>query len=323
MKSNNIKLGIFFTGGLVILIITLYILGSKQNLFESNIILHTNFRDAKGLQEGSSVRFIGISIGSVDQISIINDSMVHVSMKINKNHADFIKKDASAVISTDGLMGNKLITIMPGKALAQVVLDGDTIKAQKPIGMENVMNSVLENSRNLEELTKNLIDITAKISSGQGLVGKLLFDSTTSNDFQNIVSSTTAVAMNLQTTTSNVSDISKKIKNGEGTIGKLVYNDSIADGVNAIMDSLITASANINRATREMNNFTQKLNDGNGPLNRLVNDSIMAENLDKTIINVKERSEELEETIEIVNDSWILNLFSKNKKRQKENLEDY
>ena len=322
MKTNNLKLGIFFTGGLIILIVSLYMVGSRQNLFKSNITIHSHFTNALGLKEGSSVRFVGIPIGAVDQISIINDSMVHVTMKINKDHAEFIKKDASALITTDGLMGNQLVTIMPGGSLERPVLDGDTISTQKAVGVETVMSSVLENSRNLEVLTHSFIDITSRISSGEGLVGQLFFDSATSNRFESIIRSISESTHNLEMATLNVLDISNEITNENGTIGKLVYDDSIAQGVHTIMDSLKTASTNINKASREINSFTHSLNDGNGPLRRLVRDSIMAQNLDKAIANAKERSEELEETIELVNNGRILNLFSGNKKSKQKKQEE-
>jgi phospholipid/cholesterol/gamma-HCH transport system substrate-binding protein len=275
-----------------------------------------------GLQEGGSVRFVGITIGSVHQINIVNDTLVNVAMKIGKEHSRFIQQDATAVINSDGLMGNKLISILPGQEVSRHVSDGDTIQSKKPIGMENVMNSVLENSRNLETLTKNLINITEKISDGKGMVGKLLFDTATSRDFEQIIAKTNRMSDNLEDATANIHEISEKITKGEGTLGKLVYNDSLANSVNGIMDSLTTASGNINAASRDINTFTEKLNSGKGPISRLVYDTAMAENLDETIINARERSAELEETIEIVNESWILNLFSKRKKKD-ESADDY
>lgn len=300
------------------MIVFLFIIGSRQNLFDDTITLKTQVTDAVGLQEGSSVRFMGINIGSVERISIVNDTSVSIILMIDNDQAPFITKDSKAVINSDGLMGNKLITLIAGTNSSDAVVDGDEIASLKPIGMENVMNSVLENSRNLEKLTTNLIEITAEISSGKGLIGKLLFDSTAVNEFERVMTSTSQMAKNLESTTANFQDVSNKISNGEGTLGRLIYDNSIANGLTNIIDSLSSASSNMNEATMQINDFSRKLNNGNGAMSRLVNDTTMANNLDETIENAKERTAELEETIDIVNDSWILNLFGGNKKKKKQ-----
>jgi phospholipid/cholesterol/gamma-HCH transport system substrate-binding protein len=315
MKNKNVRLGIFFSGGLIILIATLFVVGSKQNLFESNITLRSYFTDAMGLREGSSVRYVGITVGSVNDVSIVNDTAISVTMTINKNKARYITKDAQAVINSDGLMGNKLVTILPGTPDAGPVEDLDEIPSKKPIGIDNVMNSVLENSKNLEELTENLVAMSSKINSGRGLVGKLLFDTIIERRFSNTLLHIDQVVGILESATDNINQMTEKTANGEGSLGKLINDDAVAIGITNIIDSLSVASTNLSSATDEINTFTEKLNDGRGPLSKLVYDTAMADNLNQTIINAKDRTAELEETIELVNDSWILNLFSgKNKK---------
>ncbi|NJN27011.1 MAG: MCE family protein [Cyclobacteriaceae bacterium] len=183
MKNRNLKLGIFFTGSLLVLIVALFIIGARQNLFESNIVLKTYFKNALGLQEGSTVRYVGITIGSVEDVSIVDDTSVFVSLKISEKHAQYIFKNATAEISSDGLMGNKLVNIVPGKKVAKPVEDGDEIASQEPVGIEKVMTSLLNNSKNLEHITENLTKITNRINAGEGLVGRLLFDKNTSEGF--------------------------------------------------------------------------------------------------------------------------------------------
>jgi phospholipid/cholesterol/gamma-HCH transport system substrate-binding protein len=318
MDNKNIKLGLFFSGGLIILVVILYIVGSKQNMFEKNIELISSFTDAQGLQEGSAVRFIGITIGSVDEISIANDTCINVSMIINKEQSRFITSDAFATINSDGLMGNKLITIVPGSSLSDPIEDGDEIQSKKPVGLDNIMNSVLENSRNLEDLTSNLVEISDHISSGEGLIGKLLYDTVTAQKVDRMTSEANQMINNLNSTSANIKQVSEEITEGKGTLGRLINDTTLVNNIDYIMDSLSIASSNINSASIEFKEFAENLNNGIGPLGRLVNDSVMADNLNQTIANAKERTEELEETIEIVNDSWILNLFSKNRRNDED-----
>ena len=68
-SSNKIKLGIFVTLGLVVLILAIYFIGEKQLLFQSTFRLSGVFEDVAGLQPGNNVRLSGINIGTIESIS--------------------------------------------------------------------------------------------------------------------------------------------------------------------------------------------------------------------------------------------------------------
>ena len=65
MKKTKraLRLGIFVASALLLFIVAIYLIGSKQNLFTSNTDIHASFRDIRGLMPGNQVRFAGINIG--------------------------------------------------------------------------------------------------------------------------------------------------------------------------------------------------------------------------------------------------------------------
>src|SRR4051812_28244697 len=107
----RIRLGIFVSIGVALLIVTIYVIGKKQNLFGTTFKVSGIFHNVSGLQVGSNVRFSGISIGTVENIEIITDSTVRVDMILEEKTRKFIKKDAKASIGSEGLMGNKIVNI--------------------------------------------------------------------------------------------------------------------------------------------------------------------------------------------------------------------
>ena len=113
-SANKIKLGIFVSLGLVVLILAIYYIGEKQLLFQSTFRLTGVFTDVGGLQAGNNVRLSGISIGTVESISLISDTTVRVEIVIDESSRKFIKKDAIATIGSEGLIGNKVLVINPG-----------------------------------------------------------------------------------------------------------------------------------------------------------------------------------------------------------------
>ena len=99
-STNKIKLGIFVSLGLVVLILAIYFIGEKQLLFKNTFRLSAVFEDVGGLQIGNNVRLSGINIGTVENISLISDTSVSVEVLIDENTRKFIKKDAVASIGS-------------------------------------------------------------------------------------------------------------------------------------------------------------------------------------------------------------------------------
>lgn len=115
--SKNIRVGLFVMIGTAFLIFALYLIGAKQNLFGSTFRLKAQFKNVNGLMAGNNVRFTGIDVGTVESVDILNDTTVNVTMVIEDKVQEFIKKNATAAVGTDGLMGNKLININAGDGM--------------------------------------------------------------------------------------------------------------------------------------------------------------------------------------------------------------
>jgi phospholipid/cholesterol/gamma-HCH transport system substrate-binding protein len=108
------RLGIFIAGGIAIFVIAIFIIGKQQNLFNPVFKVTTTFFNVSGLQVGNNVRFSGITVGTVDNITIINDSTVQVDLMIKKTVQQFIKADSKARIGSEGIIGDRVLIITQG-----------------------------------------------------------------------------------------------------------------------------------------------------------------------------------------------------------------
>ncbi len=188
-SSMKIKTGIFVTAGAAILLLIIIFIGNQRNLFRSTIRLKVNYRTVAGLQEGNFVRFAGINVGAVELIDIKNDTTVTVEMSIQKKIKQFIKADSKASIASDGLMGDKLIQILPGKDGSPVIADNGELIAVNPFDMDKAMGKVDRVFSNIDTLTGNLAAIFGKVNSGKGTLGKLINDDKVANDLQQTIAS--------------------------------------------------------------------------------------------------------------------------------------
>ncbi|MCK7517231.1 MAG: MlaD family protein [Ignavibacteriales bacterium] len=183
-SANKIKLGIFVSLGLVVLILAIYYIGEKQLLFQSTFRLTGVFTDVGGLQPGNNVRLSGISIGTVESISLISDTTVRVEIVIDESSRKFIKKDAVATIGSEGLIGNKVLVINPGTGGKKSIENNDVIQTAQPIDVDDIMVSLKTTIDNTAIITGDLAKISTNIESGKGTIGRLMMDPTWRENIQ-------------------------------------------------------------------------------------------------------------------------------------------
>lgn len=173
---NKIKLGIFVTFGIVLFLIGIYYIGETKKMFSTTYRLTALFKNVDGLQVGNNIRFAGINVGTVENIEIISDSTVKVDMILDIKTQQFIKKDAKAIIGSDGLMGNKIMNVSPGTAKYAMVENNDLIGTKIPISLDDMLLKLKNTTDNAEIITGDLAAIIGNISSGKGTIGKLFMD---------------------------------------------------------------------------------------------------------------------------------------------------
>lgn len=188
MKTANnaykIKLGIFVTIGILILFTIIFFIGSNQNLFSSKFKIYTNFNNVSGLQVGGEVRFSGISIGTIENIAIINDSTVNVTAILDNDVKKFIKKDSKASISSEGVIGDKILVISQGSSDSPEVADGSSIKSDEPVEFDAILSSIQVTAQNAEIITEEMAIMLIGINEGEGTLGKLLTDEGVAEDLE-------------------------------------------------------------------------------------------------------------------------------------------
>jgi phospholipid/cholesterol/gamma-HCH transport system substrate-binding protein len=202
------KLGMFIIIGLAAFVVTIYFVGKQKNLFGSTIRLKAMFKTVSGLKEGNNVRFSGINVGTVDNIALITDTSVLVEMIIKKEVQQFIKTDARASIGSDGLMGDKVLTIFPGTSGINTVKNNDLIAVKNAIEMDDIMNSVKTSVDNAGIITAQLAQFTYKMNNGKGALSKLISDEQFSGSLKSTL-------VNLQNSSKEFSEFSAKMNDGK------------------------------------------------------------------------------------------------------------
>ncbi|HEY4326228.1 MAG TPA: MlaD family protein [Mucilaginibacter sp.] len=204
-SGQKIKIGLFTFIGLLVIILAVFFIGNRKNLFSSTFNVYGIFKNVSGLQIGNNVRFAGINVGVVDAINIVNDSSVRVDLTLNDNVRKFIKKDSKLSIGSDGLMGDKLIVIAPGGITStQSIGEGGQLASVNPVDVDKIIAKLTGVANNAESLTSGLSQIVAKINSGQGSIGRLLNSDKMAKDMETTVKQAQTTMKNVHTTTTTL-----------------------------------------------------------------------------------------------------------------------
>lgn len=309
MGKNNkksLQLGIFVIVGLALFIWAIYFLGSQKKLFNRSITVKSQFTNVVGLVEGNKVRYSGITVGAVSEISIISDSSILVEMTVDRKISKFIRKDSKVEISSDGLMGSKIVNILPGTAAAGSVSDNEFLATINPLDLQDVLNEAKRAVDDGRIVMQNLIEITNKINSGEGDLALLINENT-------ITEQVNAIGAQIEEATGKVNRITAKIDNGEGDLGRMINDTFITTEVVQLLAKFNSLGIQADSISYELLDFSKELNSGNGIITRLVYDNNMADQLDTAIEKADAGIEEVMKAAETIENSWIFNLFSKGK----------
>jgi phospholipid/cholesterol/gamma-HCH transport system substrate-binding protein len=183
--SKLARLGAFIVLTLAILASGVFVIGSKEYLFQSTYHLKAQFDNVAGLAAGADVQVGGVHSGTVHSIELPHKpgEQVTVLMDLDKSTHEIIKHDSIASIETAGVLGNQFVAISFGSAGQAEVKDGEIIQSEPPLEMSDLFkktSGILDTSQqainNATLATAHLNSVSAKIDSGQGTVGALVND---------------------------------------------------------------------------------------------------------------------------------------------------
>ncbi len=305
--KKKFKLGLFVLIVLVGFFFAIYYVGKNRNLFHDVTRVYTVFSDIKGLGRGSNVRFSGITVGTVSDITIKNDSAVRVEISIQTDYLKFIKEDSKVEIANDGLMGNKILVIHHGSSDSPTVKAHGTLQAVTSINLEDIVSEATKIIKNARDATAIFLEVSNHLQAGKGDLGKLMYDTTLTHNLRSTINQ-------LLATSRNAKMITEAVRDGRGDLGSLIYSDTLTNSLQSSFNELAEASENVRKISRSLDTAAIRINKGNGILHTLIYDSTFVQHADSTLTNLNEGIDEITRTFTAIKNSWIINLFGGNKK---------
>ncbi|HQW22222.1 MAG TPA: MlaD family protein [Bacteroidia bacterium] len=309
-NKRKVAVGVFVLIGVLFLIGGILMIGNLHETFKKKITLVAMFDDVSGLQSGNNVWFSGVKIGSVSDLQFYSQHTVKVTMNIEEKAQPFIRKDAFVKVSTDGLIGNKILIIYGGSPQVAQISDLDSLAVEKSLSSEDVINTLQQNNKNFLAITNDIKDISAKLSKGEGTVGKLLNDEELYNHLNQAAISLQATSSHAQQITNSLSAFSEKLNTKGGLVDQLTTDTTI---FNSLRNSATSLQLMSDSASAFVNNLNKAITSNNSPAGVLMNDKESAARLQETIKNLESGSKKLDEDLEALQHNFLFRGYFKDK----------
>jgi len=313
---KKLAVGIFLFAGLTILIIGVLTIGGQHKAFTKSIQLQVVFNDVQGLQTGNNIWLSGMKVGTVKKVSFYGNSQVEVILNIERQAQQHIRKDSKARISTDGLVGNKIVVITGGSDMAATVADNDHLESDQLPGLSEMTSTLQASNGNLLAITSNLKAISEKLKSGQGTLGELLNDPSFADQIHGSLSHLQAASATSEKMIANLQDFSSRLRDPNGLANELITDTTVFSHLRHAASQLDEAAASASDFSTSLRTAGQGLNDTHSPIGLMLHDQETTDNLQRTIKNLRVSSQELSDDLLALQHNFLLRGFFKKKQKE-------
>ncbi len=265
-RSQRIRLGIFIAFALTALIISLGVIIAPA-LLEERDVYYIAFKDVSvtGLQKGSAVKYQGIQVGYVSDISIDPNDIRRIILEVSLDKGTPIKVDTKAEIAFLGITGLKLIELKSGSNESDALPPGSFITYSRSLAeqitgkaefiaekSELVLNNMIELTR--RENVESLVSLVDTLTVAVAGFNKFMAESRT--PFNNTLLNAEQASENLDSLMYYAGDILKRVNAfaASDTLHAIVNNlAAVTDELKQA--ELVRLFQEINRTLEQTNNM--------------------------------------------------------------------
>ena len=313
-NKRGVVVGLFIFVGLLLLVTCVLIIGNLHETFKKKTEIVTLFDDVSGLQVGNNIWFSGVKIGTVSSLKFYADRKVKVMMKVEDKAVPYIHQDAFVKLSTDGLIGNKILVIYGGTSKRPQISEGDTLRVEKAFSSDEMINTLQANNKNLLEITNDFKIISHKIASGEGTVGKLIGDNSLYSHLDSATLSLQNASIQAKQLITSLTIFSKGL-NKKGTLANELTTDTVV--FKSIKASVLHLQQMSDNANVFITNLKEASTNPNSTIGVLLHDEESGARIKQTIKNLEAGTLKLDQDLEAAQSSFLLKGFFKKQAKGK------
>lgn len=297
--SNELKVGVALIAAAIVFFVGLRFFQDLP-IIKGSYPLNARFQDASGLVSGNPVRMKGVSIGTVQSVTLNQaEQIVDVRFRVEEDVA--VPEGSYAKVTGFSALSGVRLAIIPGPAGSPPLASGATLPGPPEGGI-------------LERLSDRAPELASKadsVLSGANTTFSALNQqlANPSSDLRQAIRALEQTLQNvsqltgdqdaaLQQTLSNLEAITRDLEGFTGTDTDTLKANNLGQTMkrlNGALARLETNLATLETTTTNLNTLTAKMNEGEGTIGRLVNDPSLYVRLDTTAARANDILRDLKE----------------------------
>lgn len=310
--GQNVTLGIFVTVGILILVVSLYLVGRNQSMFGSSFHLRARFRNISGLQAGNNVRFSGIQAGTVGKVTVIDDTTIEIELLVSEEMKPFIRDNSVVSIGNEGLMGNKVVNITPSKLPGNLAEENELLHTKSDMNTDQMIEAFSTVGDNVEVISGGLVSTVNRINESQAL-WRILNDTVMSQELHLAVLNLRVASDNISQLTVALNDIVADVKSGRGAAGAIFTDQHVAEDLRGAVANVKTTSEESVKLLRHMDSLVsgvhRDIQHGNGLANAALHDTGMTMRVNRSLKNIEEGTASFNMSMEALKHNILLRRY--------------
>jgi phospholipid/cholesterol/gamma-HCH transport system substrate-binding protein len=252
---------------------------------------------------------------------VIDDTTIEVGFLVDKQMQSYIHQNARVSIGTEGLMGNKIINILPVNQPAPQVQEGDLLSASQAVNTDEMLQTLDKTNTNIAEISGDLKSSVRRLNESKALWG-ILNDSSLALNMKASLENISRASANVNSMTTDLHGMITDIKNGKGSLGSLlrdtVFSVSLEETLAKVKRVADKAAGLTDELNKTVDDIRRDIDKGPGTLHALLKDSAFAMKLSATMDNVQKGTESFSQDMEALKHNFLLRgYFRKLDKQQK------
>ena len=241
LRHLHQKIGIFTVGALLGMMAGLVFIGLENNYFTRKFTLSFTVQKGTSFTKGMPVKLSGFRIGRVKSIALNEQAAVDVVMQIDEKYQKWVRRDSTARLHKEGLVGDPVIEVSVGSATIPPLDNGSRITFVK--------------SRGLDELAT---DLESQLRPILGEVREmLLYLNSPDSDVRQMLHNLSLLSRNLETSRQQVDSFIGLARNDADSVtrrleGLLAQADHKVEQVGPILEKIDRSIASVDKSLPEM-----------------------------------------------------------------------
>jgi phospholipid/cholesterol/gamma-HCH transport system substrate-binding protein len=240
-------------------------------------------------------------VKSIDYLPVDADTTRNLILRLSVDTRvrDQVRRDSRGSVRTLGLLGDKVINIVPGSLEYPQLQSGDTLALSPAMDYEALLGRAAGAIDDVVALASDLRNITGSIIAGRGTVGQLLMNRSLYDRMDAALARTTAMLQRVQSSQGTLGrmlddptlynqmvasvrsadSLITTLRTSDGTLGRLVTDTTIYSNLNLMTTRFATMAG-------AADSLVRSLTTGEGTAARLLNDAALYDALTKLVTDL-------------------------------------